>query len=363
MYLTTARHPADYAKFLNRHKKAPNPSNQNFHTKLINLLEKSNELIVFSSKPMAKELFVETTNTGIYHYAGYINIPMLKKLGIYTTGQNIARIKTPQVIFVDVMNVTLLELAMKIKRNYKTKVVGVITDNPVNISGSGKSYAQNIFKQSLICDSFIALTNGLERLFNTAKKPYVIIPGFINTPFEGKKDCEEYAFFAGALYPRYGVDNLLAAFKNDKAPLKLLVAGHGPMEDELRKNPHPNIEYIGHVTPEVSFLLAQKAKININPRPKDDQVDLFSVPSKVIDYINSETVTISTENIEIYNLVGDEIAWIHDSYPETIINKVIEVNKDYTKWKQKAEIATKSLRNNLNEQKLNKIILELIQKL
>ena len=154
---------------------------------------------------------------------------------------------------------------------------------------------------------------------------------------------DEYAFFAGALYERYGVKNLIEIFKDKRIPLKLTIAGHGPLAEELRREHHPNIEFIGQVSPEVAFHLAQKAKILINPRPLDPQIDLYSVPSKVLDYINSETVTISTLNEEIKKLVGDTICWINDNEKETIIKAIRDVLKDYDFWRVRAISAKKAL--------------------
>ncbi len=363
LYLTTARHPKDYANFLADNKTAPNPSNQNFHTKFINLLASSFELKVISTRPMEKSFFIKEERNDIYYYPGFINNVLLRRKSlIYPTIKEAKRF-APDIIFVDILNITLLSLAHKISKSLNIKVVGIITDNPFNITGTKKKYSENVFKLSRNCDGFLGLTSGLLELFKVTEKPHLVVPGFINTKANNGEIHEDYAFFAGALYERYGVKNIIEAFKNEKMPLKLTIAGHGPLAEDLRRNYHPNIEFIGHVSPEVAFHLAQKAKILINPRPLDPQIDLYSVPSKVLDYINSETVTISTLNEEIKKLVGNTICWLNDNETETIVKAVRDVLKDYDFWKVRALSAKKALVAAIDETITLDRIRNLIQRL
>ncbi len=363
MYLTTARHPHDYESFLKKHHKAPNPSNQNFHTKLINILRSKFPLGAFSTRSMEKNLFLIQTKSDYFYYPGFINTPILKRLGIIAGGLQYYQERTPTVIFVDTLNVTLLELARHIKKKHKVKVIGIVTDNPINITGASKNYSQDVFKKSVVCDAFISLTEGLLRLFNPKQKPAIIVPGFIEKAesYTGKK--EKYAFFAGALYPKYGVDALIKVFRELNPPFKLVIAGHGPLADDLRENPHPNIEFLGQVCPPVAFRLAEQAYVNINPRPIDEQIDLYSVPSKVIDYVNSGTVTISTENKEIRNLVGDNIYFIKDAEPQTILDALKAIDKNYNYYKQRAVDAKKALTTALDHKVLINKIQDLINKI
>ncbi len=363
MYLTTARHPHDYEMFLKNYKKAPNPSNQNFHNKLINILRSKFPLGAFSTRPMEKNIFLTQSKSDYFYYPGYINTPVLKRLGIITAGLQYYEARTPKVIFVDTLNVTLLELARRLKKRHNVKVIGIVTDNPINITGASKNYSQDVFKKSLVCDGFISLTQGLLRLFNPKQKPAIIVPGFIEEAESFTNKKEKYAFFAGALYPKYGVDALIKTFRKLNPPFKLVIAGHGPLADDLLENKHPNIEFLGQVCPPVAFRLAQRAYVNINPRPIDEQVDLYSVPSKVIDYINSGSVTISTENTEIRNLVGDNIYFIKDAEPHTILEALNAINKNYNYYKQRAAEAKKALVKALDNKVLINKIEDLINKI
>ncbi len=363
LYLTTARHPKDYATFLAENKTAPNPSNQNFHTKFIDLLSTTFTMKVVSARAMEKQFFVKSARNDIYYYPCFVNNVLFRRYSLVHPTIKEAKKFAPDVIFVDVLNVTLLTLAHKIKKAMNVKIIGIVTDNPLNITGARKKYSESVFKLSRICDGYLTLTSGLLKLFNDNDKPHLIVPGFINSKTSNEETHDEYAFFAGALYERYGVKNLIEIFKDKRIPLKLTIAGHGPLAEELRREHHPNIEFIGQVSPEVAFHLAQKAKILINPRPLDPQIDLYSVPSKVLDYINSETVTISTLNEEIKKLVGDTICWINDNEKETIIKAIRDVLKDYDFWRVRAISAKKALVAAIDEKITLDRIANLIQRL
>lgn len=363
LYLTTARHPEDYANFLKTNKTAPNPSNQHFHTKLINLLSENYEVIALSTRPMEKDLFLKDMRKENFFYPGYLNIPYLKKIGILTGGQNLARLENPDLVVVDVMNTTILKLARKIKEIYKVPTIGVLTDNPLNITGSKKEYSQSVFKGSKMCDGYIALTSGLLRLFDGLHKPHIITPGFIekSTDLQGK--TTKYAFFAGALYERYGVQKLLDTFALKDIPYKLYIAGHGPIAKTLSELKNENIVFLGHITPEDAKKYSSEALVNINPRPKDEQIDLYSIPSKLLDFINSGTVTISTHNTEIYNLVGDDIYWISDNEPLTIANALKDIDQNYNKYALKAKEAKAKLNNTLSSDNQLAAFKHLVEKL
>lgn len=361
LYLTTARHPDDYNQLLTERKTAPNPSNQNFHTKLIGILSSSFDVRVYSTRPMSSGVILSSSRKGIYYYPSYLNVPGLKRLLLLASLIKEAQAFKPDVVFVDAMNVTLLKLARRLKRESGVKVIALLTDNPINLTGAKKSYTEDVFKLSSLVDGYIALTEGLARLYNIAQKPFIVIPGFIDLP-PNPQPREDFVFFGGALYPRYGVDKLITSFLDETLPLKLLIAGHGPLAEDLRSLHSKNIEFLGHITPERSMAYALRAKININPRPIDEQIDLYSVPSKVLDYINSGTITISTRNNEIYNLVGDNLYWLDDNRPESIKEAINDILSNYPMWEAKANVAQNDLQAVLNHKQQLTNIKELIKK-
>lgn len=143
---------------------------------------------------MEKNIFLTQSKSDYFYYPGYINTPVLKRLGIITAGLQYYEARTPKVIFVDTLNVTLLELARRLKKRHNVKVIGIVTDNPINITGASKNYSQDVFKKSLVCDGFISLTQGLLRLLIRNKNQQLLFRALLkrlkvspikrkNTPF------------------------------------------------------------------------------------------------------------------------------------------------------------------------------------
>ena len=145
LYLTTARHPKDYATFLAENKTAPNPSNQNFHTKFIDLLSTTFTMKVVSARAMEKQFFVKSARNDIYYYPCFVNNVLFRRYSLVHPTIKEAKKFAPDVIFVDVLNVTLLTLAHKIKKAMNVKIIGIVTDNPLNITGARKKYSESVF--------------------------------------------------------------------------------------------------------------------------------------------------------------------------------------------------------------------------
>ena len=55
IYFTTAQEEKDYRSFMNQWKIALNPSNQNFHNKLIRALAIENQVDVISIRPFSRK--------------------------------------------------------------------------------------------------------------------------------------------------------------------------------------------------------------------------------------------------------------------------------------------------------------------
>lgn len=339
LYLTTALHEEDYSLLLRQKAKAPNPSNQNFHSKLIAYLEKNNKVQVISRRYYTPSLFAKKTTTDNYFYPGLINVPILRNITTILNSRKQAIDFSPDYIIVDVLNVTLMELAVQIKRRTHAAIIGVVTDNPLNLTNVNKYYSEHVFKKALHCDAFIGLTNSLVKLFNTKHRPNLVVPGFL--PLQktlANKQTEDYVYFGGALYARYGVDVLIETFKNPQ-PYKLKIAGHGPLRRQIVDSPHENIDFIGLVSPEDALMLSENARININPRPFDSALDEYSIPSKLIDYIFTGVPTISTKNSVLEQIVGNNVFWIGEVSVYCLTNAIRAMNEDYDGWVHRAKKA------------------------
>ena len=78
-----------------------------------------------------------------------------------------------------------------------------------------KDYIKNVEAGFKLCDGFVFLTPGLCEYANKDNRPYTIINGVLSyTKIQSDLDNKfgKYIYFAGALYEKYGVNNLIESF-------------------------------------------------------------------------------------------------------------------------------------------------------
>lgn len=350
IYLTNAMHFNDFEKMIKYVEVMPNPSNQNFHYRFITSLTEHYKVKVISQRPLNhKNCKLPAVLDEFHHnfyYPGFHLKPIIRNLELYKNSKEILRslkISKDDYVFVDLLNINLVHLAKHVKKHYKTKVIGILTDNPHNLSASKSSYISDVEKAFDLCDGFVFLTEDLNKYANKNLKPAAIIPGVlsytkIKSDIDGK--FGKYIYFAGALYERYGVKNLVDAFVKIKTDWHLLIAGHGPLKDELAflGENHPRIDFLGAISPYKSLMYVYDAMALVNPRPFDQNLDKFSIPSKVIEYANSARPVISTSHSDLVKIYQDNILWADDSV-DGLEKALVSVINNYDKHSEKAKIA------------------------
>ncbi len=328
IYLTNAMHFNDFEKLMKYVEVMPNPSNQNFHYRFITSLNEHYKVKVLSQRPINhKNCNLNAVLDEFHHnfyYPGFHLKPILRQLELYKNSKEIIRslkIQSTDFVFVDLLNLNLIKLAKHMKKRYGTKIVGILTDNPHNLSDVNKDYIKEVEKGYQLCDGFIFLTEHLNEYANRVGRPHQIISGVLSytkIKSEITDKFGKYVYFAGALYERYGVKTLIESFIKVKSDLHLLIAGHGPLQDEitLLAESHPRIDFLGAISPYKSLMFANEAYINVNPRPFSKDLDHDSIPSKVIEFAHTGVPTISTHHSRLENIYQDTIYWCGDSIDE-----------------------------------------------
>ena len=319
LYLTTSLKEEDYSALLKLPTKKPNPSNQNFHSKLIKCFE-DNDLQVISLLPViSKTKFI---NSGCHHYINYgskwemLLFPRHKEV-INEARKIYGDKEKPEFIAFDSLSIPLGRAAKKLQDIWGSKTVAVITDNPANLSEVDGNFVEKVYEYVSYSNASIVLTEGLVEAFNLKEKQNLIIPGIVDSPVESKK--EKYIYFGGALYERYGVANMIKGFLESSRPIELRIAGHGPLENdiqEIAKN-YANLKYLGQVDKKENYALEAGSSLLINPRFFDETLDKESVPSKLLEYISLGEVVVSTPNSIIKKHFDDDINWIEDTSVES----------------------------------------------
>lgn len=314
IYITTSLEENDYIEFNKLWTVSLNPSNQNFHNKMIRSFALQNDVEVISIRPFSKAkcnirtLKAETKqfNNVTYHYLKINRNKLFRMTLLKKQVKNIIpTIKTDDCIVVtDTINPKCVSVTNCIQRKFHIPAIGICTDSPSNITGTGKSYTLYLLNYCKQLDGFITLTEGLNLLFNQNNKRHITIEGVVeskefkdNTKVEGK-----YLFFGGALLPRYGVYNLIEAFKSiENKDISLIVCGHHGNDKKIEEaiGGDARIKYLGCLPVSEVLALEAHAIANINPRPFTQDLDRLSIPSKTLEYLASGCLTISVKNTEL----------------------------------------------------------------
>ena len=343
LYLTNAMHFNDFEKLMKYVVQMPNPSNQNFHYRFITTLNEHYKVKAISQRPLNhKNTNLNAVLDEIHHnfyYPGFRTKPLIRNLELYKNSKDIIRslkITAGDYVFVDLLNLNLSHLARHVKNRYKTKVIGILSDNPHNLTGVKPDYIKDVEKSFKLCDGFICLTEELNAYANKNLKPFSIINGVLSyTKIKSDLDGKfgKYVYFAGALYEKYGVKNLIESFTKLKCDLRLVIAGHGPLSDEiaLLAESHPRIDFVGAVSPYQSLMYANEAYINVNPRPFNEVLDKYSVPSNVIEFANTGRPVISCHHTLLKDVYKNNVCWCDDSVEglENALRRVCEHYDDF----------------------------------
>ena len=344
IYFTTAQEENDFRSFINDWKISLNPSNQNFHNKLIRALAINNEVHVISVPPFSRsnmhvrklEKAVKTEGNITWHYVKRSGNKILRTLT--TTSQMMSALRSIDVkdsIFItDTINRAIVNAVFKIKKKYKRPTLGVCTDSPSNISGTKRSYTLFLLKHTKDYDGYLSLTDGLNGLFNPNGKPSYIFEGLVeDKKVKAKEAKKPYIFFGGALMEKYGVYNLIEAFKQiNNKNLELLICGHHGDSRALKEasKGNNNIKFLG-LLPVAEVLEYEKSALClVNPRPFSEDLDRFSIPSKTLEYMAMGRPVISVRNTILMNKFPEEIIWIPSAKVEDIkqgLQKVFDMTE------------------------------------
>lgn len=349
LYITTAMDEKDFKEYITHWKSAPNPSNQNFHNKLIRSLAINNKVDVLSLRPFSKSLCdmkklekEEKNDKNItWHYLAVSRSIFKKFVNCQTQINSLFKqlVNTDTIIFTDTINPALIHfLKHAVNKKYKNKIIGIVTDSPSNISNTGRSFSTYILNNASNYDGYLALTDELNELYNRHNKPSCILEGIVEKrTFENRMPLQcKYFFFAGALMERYGVYNLIEAFKQflkQYPDYYLIIAGHHGDEHRLLNTikDYPNIRYLKMLPVDDILFYEQHSIGNINPRPFSEDLDRYSIPSKTIEYLVSGSPTISVKNTKLAKIFLQEIIWARSDSPldlKEALEKVATMSKE-----------------------------------
>ncbi|MCR4879632.1 MAG: glycosyltransferase [Bacilli bacterium] len=340
IYFTTAQDKADFSSYISLWNTPINTSNQTFHNKLIRAIAINNHVDVVSIRPFSKKKcnvdYLERgdtiDDTIHWHYprirrGKFLGFAPLKK-EINNLFKNFYR---NSLIVTDTINPTVLYLATTFAKKYNMPIIGVCTDSPSNIAGTNRAYTMLLLRMAKTLEGYICLTQGLNELFNDQNKPAIIFEGVVENdePEKAHNEYGKYIFYCGALSEKYGIYNFINFFQVFiKGDVKLLICGHHADEERLNAiaNNDPRIIYLGNILNDEVLNLEANAWCNINPRPFSEDLDRYSVPSKVLEFLNSGAPTISVKNTRLQKYLNADAIWIKNNSDEDFIEAFQKLN-------------------------------------
>lgn len=248
-----------------------NPAGQNFHLKLAKAVSANHQVEVFAFFGNREET-IQGSESLSFHY-----LPRGGKR------QQVALLKDKLKGFDAILFDALSPIAAFASIKSDAPCLAIATDAPFNISHVNFLYKKAALYLGGKADAYLPLTEGLNRIFNKKGKPAFIFPGIIeDEDIEPMERERPYLYFDGALFERYGVGELVRAYKKFKPAYDLIIAGHGDMDEQLQKE--DGITYLGQIGKRENYRYVKGSALSINPRPFDENLDPYCVPSKLLEY-------------------------------------------------------------------------------
>lgn len=305
----------------------PLQSVQKFHRLFVDGIKSNGfEIAVLSSIPVSRANYKKIwwykkseINKGIkYSYVPFINFPFLRQIFvslfsfIQTSWWCLKNKKENPVIICDVLNVSISAASLISAKICGIKTCAIVTDVPVMLGIAKNQKRKSLLEKWAISlssflitsyNSYVLLTEQMNNLVNTHHKPYMIMEGLVDIEMGmiynslNDKALERILIYAGGIYEKYGIRNLIEAFLRLEADdLRLHIYGDGEMENDMPYFMYldKRIVFHGVVPNQVVVEKQMKATLLINPRPSKQEFTKYSFPSKNMEYMVSGTPLVTT---------------------------------------------------------------------
>lgn len=220
------------------------------------------------------------------------------------------------IIITDTLNPTVINNSTKLAKKYGLPIIGVCHGTPSNIRNTSKSYTNFILGKAMNLSGYISLTPGLNDLFNKSSRANLTFEGIADDKCpkaNEKPPYDNYIYYNGSLDEKYGVYELIKAFKElDNPKLNLVLSGYHANDEKLRDmiGNDKNIINLGMMQNDQIICLASHSLMNVNPCPYSEDFDRYLVPDSLVDYLNSSSILISVRNRHFKNNFEEDAIWI-----------------------------------------------------
>lgn len=326
IYFTTATNKEDYASFSSSWKSSLNTSIQNLHNRLIRSLALTHEVDVISIRPFSRKFCQLSKLDASIKQEGRITwhnleIKRWKFSRYWSVASQCNKILSKMnlkdcIIITDTLNPNVLNNSTKLAKKYGLPIIGVCHGTPSNIQNTDKSYSTFVLSRAMNLSGYISLTSGLNDLFNKSSRANLTIEGVAEekiTNTNRKPTYGKYIYYNGPLDEKYGVYELIKAFKElDNPHLTLILSGYRANNEKLNNiiGEDKNIVNLGMIQNDQIISLANYSTINVNPCPYSEDFDRYVVPDSIVDYLSAPTILVSVRNRQFKNNFEEDAIWI-----------------------------------------------------
>ena len=207
--------------------------------------------------------------------------------------------------------------------------------------------AKKAKKRLSFFDCFTLLTEQMADALELTQ-PYTIVEGICTEEFpkvEKRKDNRKVVFYAGTLHERFGVLNLIKAFKYIKGnDYRLVICGFGDSQNEIQNASKEDnrIEFLGQLPRNEVLKHMLSASVIVNPRGNTEEFVKYSFPSKNMEGLSSGIPFIGYKLAGIPKEYDDYMNYPEDETVFSLAKKIKEVCEDVNGiYIKKAELAKK----------------------
>lgn len=305
-----------------------------------------------------------------YKYVKFINIWGIRNISRTLSLKKAVKyfIKLPEkdkLIIVYCPHTPFLEAAVYAKKKDKNiKICFVVPDLPQYMNFSEKNRAiydffkridiKRLNKLTTKVDSFVLLTEHMKYKLNVGDRPYIVIEGIANEVGEiiqkTQKSTEKYIVYTGKMSKKFGIVNLIDAFrllKNEN--YRLVLCGTGDAVDYINeaRELDSRIIYKGQVSYNEAKEWIAKADVLVNPRQNNEEYTKYSFPSKIIDYLQSGKPVVAYLLDGMPEIYKEFLFIPKDKSCEELANAIEYCIENYIESVQKSKAAIIYLNKNL----------------
>lgn len=207
------------------------------------------------------------------------------------------------IIVCDVLNIRNTIPILVISKKLKILSVGIVTDLFRFFHNKGSwnivSYLYTLIGNfSLqLYDSYVLLSEAMKDEAFVVKKKFSIIPGVYSDPCPNVKSFgirKKTVVYSGSLDPKYGIENLVRAFNKLNSSYELHIYSFENPRVELINILGKKCVFKGYVDRKDLHAIQKTSSFLVNPREVSLDFNIFSFPSKLIEYLGSGTPILTT---------------------------------------------------------------------